>query len=111
MKNRLLLAFLVAVALPVARPSAGRQAAPSTEKQREIAQAERQAEHDVPRLVEALELQPGMAVADIGAGYGAMSVVLARWLGPAGRVYATDIDPERLSDIQDAVARGHVDNV
>jgi len=71
----------------------------------------RQAEADVPRLVEVLELEPGMTVADVGAGFGAMSMVLARWLGPSGRVYATDIAPAQLSVLREMTAREHLDNV
>jgi cyclopropane fatty-acyl-phospholipid synthase-like methyltransferase len=41
-----------------------------------------QAELDVPKLVDVLNLQPGMSVADVGAGYGAMSVVLAKCSRP-----------------------------
>src|ERR1700730_5698861 len=51
----------------------------------------RQAETDAPRLAEVLDLKPGMSVADVGAGFGAMTVVMAKWLGPAGRVFASDI--------------------
>jgi len=45
----------------------------------------RQAETDVPRLAEVLGLKPGMSVADVGAGFGAMTIVMAKWVGPAGR--------------------------
>src|SRR5688572_15288317 len=50
--------------------------APDTQQ---IAQERRQAELDAPKLVEVLELKPGMAVADIGSGGGAMTVVLGHW--------------------------------
>jgi cyclopropane fatty-acyl-phospholipid synthase-like methyltransferase len=45
------------------------------------AQEREQAELDTPKLVEVLELKPGMTVADIGAGGGAMTVVPGKWIG------------------------------
>ena len=58
---------------------------------KQIAQERASAERDVPLLAEVLELKPGMTVADVGSGGGAMTVVLGKWLGPSGRVFATDI--------------------
>lgn len=49
------------------------------------------------RLVAALGLRPGDQVADVGAGGGYLSLRLARAVGPAGRVVATDIDPAALA--------------
>jgi predicted methyltransferase len=57
---------------------------------RQIAQERREAEREAPSLVEVLELKPGMTVADVGSGGGAMTVVLGKWIG-AGRVFATDV--------------------
>src|SRR5688572_19672354 len=48
---------------------------------RQVAQERRQAELDAPKLVDVLELEPGMTVADIGSGGGAMTVVLGHWIG------------------------------
>jgi ubiquinone/menaquinone biosynthesis C-methylase UbiE len=67
----------------------------------EIAQATREA----PKLAEVLRLEPGMTVADIGAGGGAMSASMAKWLGPTGRVYATDIGSAQLAEIREMVTR------
>jgi tRNA A58 N-methylase Trm61 len=61
---------------------------------------------DVPQegdgIVASLALAPGMTVADVGAGDGRYSVVLARSVGPAGRVFATEVD---ASDIDKIAAR------
>jgi ubiquinone/menaquinone biosynthesis C-methylase UbiE len=62
-------------------------------------------------LVELLALQPGMAVADVGAGFGAWSVRLARWLGPNGRVYATDVGAAQLASMLDSIARDQLTTV
>ena len=45
------------------------------------------------RIVKHLEITPGMAVADIGAGTGLFLELLARTTGPNGKVYAVDIAP------------------
>lgn len=49
------------------------------------------------RVVAHLELEPGFAVADVGAGRGYLTFRIARAVGPRGRVTATDIDPEALA--------------
>lgn len=46
----------------------------------------------VPEMLAALEVKTGARVADIGAGDGFLTVRLARLVGPAGRVWAVDID-------------------
>ncbi len=42
-------------------------------------------------------LAPGATGADVGCGLGALSLELARQVGPAGRVYAVDVDEEVLA--------------
>ena len=69
------------------------------------------AEIEVPRLVELLELKPGMTVADVGAGFGAWTMRFSRWLGPEGRVYATDIGAAQLAALRDAAQRERLTNV
>jgi len=51
-------------------------------------------------IVAALELRPGMAVADIGAGTGFFVRLLAREVGPEGRVYAVDIARNFIAAIE-----------
>ena len=50
-------------------------------------------------IVAALELKPGMVVADIGAGTGLFTRLMAEKVGPEGKVYAVDIAPEFLAHI------------
>ena len=76
----------------------------------QIADERRQAELDVPRLVEVLELKPGMTVADVGSGFGATTVVLGHWIGP-GRVFATDITERALRQTRDYVKQEGLTNV
>ena len=94
----------VAVAVCVAAP--GAQAPPAAQ----VAQERAQAELDAPKLVEVLALKPGMTVADVGAGFGAMTVVLGKWIG-SGRVFATDIVERQLAVIREYVQREGLTNV
>ena len=71
----------------------------------------KQAELDVPKLMSVLGLTPGMTVADVGAGAGAMTLVLARTLGPSGRVYATDVNAAQIPVIREQAAARHLENV
>ena len=48
-------------------------------------------------IMAALELAPGMRVADVGAGQGYLSFRLEAAVGPRGRVVATDVDPGALA--------------
>ena len=52
---------------------------------------EREDEEAPSKAIDALQLKPGMVVADIGAGSGYYASRMARRVGPSGRVYATDI--------------------
>jgi predicted methyltransferase len=47
-------------------------------------------------VLQAMELKPGMTVAEIGAGTGYFSRRIAKAVGPTGKVYAVDIQPEML---------------
>jgi precorrin-6B methylase 2 len=69
------------------------------------------AEIEVPQLVELLELKPGMTVADVGAGFGAWTMRFSRWIGPSGRVYATDVGAMQLAALREAVQREQLTNV
>jgi ubiquinone/menaquinone biosynthesis C-methylase UbiE len=77
---------------------------------KQSAQERKQAESDAPKLSAVLELQPGSTIADVGAGFGAMTVALAA-RDKTGRVIATEIAATQLEVIRDAVAREGLDNV
>ena len=56
----------------------------------------RQREEDCRLLLEALQIQPGQTVCDLGCGNGFYTLELARRVGPEGTVYAVDIQPQML---------------
>jgi precorrin-6B methylase 2 len=135
-----LLACLAALALPSsARIAAGAQsAAPDTRYERvvpspdgigkrymgrEIAgvmgwegaqwlERESRAREERPELLlRELALAPGMTVADIGAGTGYYTWQLAKQVGPGGRVYAVDVQPEMIRMLDSQMAKRGVRNV
>ena len=65
----------------------------------------------MPLLREAIALTPGMSVADVGAGQGDLTIVLATEVGPAGQVFSTDIDSASLEQIRARVAAAALRNV
>ena len=69
------------------------------------------ADTEVPRLMELLELKPGMTVADVGAGFGAWTMKFSKSLGPTGRVYANEIGVPQLAALRDTVTREKLTNV
>jgi SAM-dependent methyltransferase len=66
---------------------------------------ERDIEEQPDRAIDALGLEAGFVVADIGAGSGYMSVRLAKRVGPKGRVYASDIQPQMIALLQQRLTR------
>ncbi len=65
----------------------------------------------VERVVASLALDPGLRVADVGAGTGLFTRPLARAVGDEGIVYAVDINPEMLKHIETSLAAERLDNV
>ena len=51
-------------------------------------------------IIRVLDLQPGMVIADIGAGTGFFTMLMAREVGPMGKAYAVDIAPEFVKAIE-----------
>jgi predicted methyltransferase len=73
---------------------------------------EGRAETEKPELVlQAMELKPGLTVAEIGAGTGFFSRRIAKVVGPAGKVYAEDIQPQMLDLLKQRTAKEGVHNV
>ena len=128
--------LLVALALPTAAPAgeaavasryttvtASRDGIGRVYMGREIAQvmgfpgaqwlerSERVDEERPDLLLAALELKPGMTVADIGAGTGYHSWRMAQRVGPGGTVYAVDVQPEMIKLLEREMARRGVPNV
>jgi precorrin-6B methylase 2 len=61
---------------------------------------EREREERTDLLLPELALKPGMVVADVGAGTGYIARRMATLVGPTGRVYAVDVQPEMIRMLQ-----------
>jgi arsenite methyltransferase len=62
-------------------------------------------------VIRALELKAGDRVADLGAGSGYFTFRLARAVGPAGKVYAVDIDPDMIAYLGERAKEEKAPNV
>jgi arsenite methyltransferase len=63
------------------------------------------------QILEALALQSGQTVADIGAGGGYFSLRFTDAVGRQGRVFAVDTDPEFLEFIKNNAKEKGLDNI
>ena len=72
---------------------------------------ERETEEEPDRALEVLALVKGSTVADVGAGSGYMTVRMATRVGPQGKVYAVDIQPEMLQLLGERVKRERLTNI
>ena len=63
------------------------------------------------RVLEALAIQPGDTVVDLGAGNGYFSIRMARLVGDKGRVLAVDIQPEMLKLLSERAREAGVTNI
>ena len=61
--------------------------------------------------IERFNLEPGMLVADLGAGGGGYTIPSAKAVGRRGAVYAVDVQQELLSRIKNTANREGLNNV
>lgn len=94
-------------------PISGRRFAPvmSASGADWLDRGERDSEEEPDRALDVLRIPKGAAVADIGAGSGYMTMKLSARVGPAGRVYANDIQPEMLKRLGRRLMTEHITNV
>lgn len=66
---------------------------------------------DVEWLIEVLELDDSSVVADVGAGDGQQAFEIARYIGPAGEVYATELGESTLERLRSNIQRREIENI
>ena len=76
-----------------------------------LERSERETEEKPQLVIDALEIQPGQTIADLGAGSGYYSFRIAPLVGPTGKVLAIDIEPTMLDVIAQRASREHVANI
>lgn len=76
-----------------------------------LERSEREREEEPEKALNALQLKPGMFVADVGAGTGYFARRIAKRVGPQGKVYATDIQPRMIELLKRNIARENLSNV
>jgi predicted methyltransferase len=98
---------------PGVHPISGRRYAGvmSYEGARWLDREERDVEEEPDRALNAIGIAKGATVADVGAGSGYMTVRMAERVGPAGRVYATDIQPQMLTMLRERLDKERIGNV
>jgi ubiquinone/menaquinone biosynthesis C-methylase UbiE len=62
-------------------------------------------------VIRALALAEGAVVGEVGAGTGYFTAYLARAVGPAGRVLATDVQPEMIGALEELARDDQLANV
>jgi ubiquinone/menaquinone biosynthesis C-methylase UbiE len=69
------------------------------------------AAEEIPKLAALMEWKPGAVVADIGAGDGSYAFAVVEHVGDAGKVFATEIDEEKLKTLRAEVKKRSLQNV
>ncbi|MGB2621213.1 MAG: methyltransferase domain-containing protein [Candidatus Acidiferrum sp.] len=69
------------------------------------------AEEEIPKLAALMGWKPGTVVADIGAGDGSYAFAAVEQVGPSGKVYATEINQEKLKALRAEVKNRGLKNV
>ena len=58
-----------------------------------------------------LAVKSGSSVAEVGAGHGQMAIRMAQKVGPRGHVYASEIDPQRVAEIEQRARDAGLNNL
>jgi len=98
---------------PGVHPLSGRRIAPVMGYQGAewLERLERVDEEEPELALNVLQIPPGAAVADIGAGSGYITERLAKRVGPNGRVFANDLQPQMLDILSRRLAARNITNV
>jgi SAM-dependent methyltransferase len=76
-----------------------------------LERSEREIEELPETALDAIGIQPGMTVADVGAGVGYFTIRLGKRVGPDGKVWATDVQPEMLTMLRERAAKAKISNI
>jgi SAM-dependent methyltransferase len=107
------LAAGLAAQQPGVHPVSGRRFAPVMGYQGApwLERSEREEEEAPDVALNVLKIPKGASVADIGAGSGYITVRLAARVGPNGRVFANDVQPQMLNILARRLNNANITNV
>ncbi len=66
---------------------------------------------EIPKLAALMEWKQGTVVADIGAGDGSYAFAAVEHVGATGKVFATEIDKEKIAKLRDEITKRSLKNV
>jgi SAM-dependent methyltransferase len=76
-----------------------------------LVRPERETEENVDLALDLIGIQPGQAVAEVGAGVGYVVLKMSKRVGTTGRVFANDIQQPMLSRLKETTTRLGIRNV
>jgi len=76
-----------------------------------LVRPERDEEENASLSFQQLKLTAGMTVCDLGCGNGYWTLPMAREVGPMGKVYAVDIQPEMLQKLRARALQADLENI
>lgn len=76
-----------------------------------VSQVQADAAGEMKRLAVLMQWKPGTIVADIGAGDGRFTFAALDYVGASGKVFATELDPQKLKELKAEVKKRNLHNV
>lgn len=68
-------------------------------------------EEEIHRLAKVMDWKAGQVIADVGAGEGEIGFAAAGTVGPGGKVFVTELDRQKLEQLEKEKQRRKLDNV
>lgn len=76
-----------------------------------VSRVQADAAGEMKRLAALMQWKPGTIVADIGAGDGRFTFAALDYIGASGKIFATEIDSQKLKELRAEVKKRNLQNV
>lgn len=76
-----------------------------------LERTEREKEEAPDKALDAIGIEPGMVIADVGSGTGYFTRRMAKRTGPSGKVYAVDIQPRMIEALEQNAKKEGLTNI
>jgi ubiquinone/menaquinone biosynthesis C-methylase UbiE len=76
-----------------------------------LERSEREIEEMPETALDKIGVKPGMVIADVGAGVGYFTVRMAKRVGPTGKIFGVDVQPEMLGMLRKRAAEAKLSNI